>query len=50
MTVRAILKMRPSPQPLSERDLGKANSEYAKLSQSTALRVIGFWQAREKAS
>ena len=50
MTVRSILRMRPSPQPLSERDLGKANSEYAKLSQSTALRVMGFWQAREKAS
>jgi uncharacterized protein (DUF2336 family) len=47
-TVRSILKMRPCPQPLSERDLGKAGTEYAKLSQSTALRVMRFWQAREK--
>jgi hypothetical protein len=47
-TVRAILKMRPSPQPISERDLGKASTEYARLSQSTALRVMRFWQAREK--
>jgi hypothetical protein len=50
MTVRSILKMRPCPLPISERDLGKANSEYAKLSQQTAVRVMGFWQAREKAS
>jgi hypothetical protein len=49
MTVRSILKMRPCPLPISERDLGKANSEYAKLSQQTAVRVMGFWQAREKA-
>jgi hypothetical protein len=50
MTVRSILKMRPCPLPISERDLGKANGEYAKLSQQTAVRVMGFWQAREKAS
>jgi hypothetical protein len=50
MTVRSILKMRPCPLPISERDLGKANSEYAKLSQQTAVRVMGFWQAREKTS
>ena len=50
MTVRSILKMRPCPLPISERDLGKANSEYARLSQQTAVRVMGFWQAREKAS
>jgi uncharacterized protein (DUF2336 family) len=47
-TVRSILKIRPSPQPMTERDLGRASTEYAKLSQSTALRVMGFWQAREK--
>jgi hypothetical protein len=50
MTVRSILKMRPCPLPISERDLGKANGEYAKLSQQTAVRVMSFWQAREKAS
>lgn len=50
MTVRSILKMRPGPLPISERDLGKANGEYAKLSQQTAARVMNFWQAREKAS
>ncbi len=50
MTVRSILKMRPSPQPISERDLGKANIEYSRLSQSTALRVMGFWQARDKSA
>jgi len=48
--VRAILKTRPTPQPISERDLGKAATEYARLSQSTALRVMKFWQAREKAT
>lgn len=47
-TVRTILKMRPCPQPASERELGKAGTEYSKLSQSTALRVMRFWQAREK--
>lgn len=46
--VRTILKTRPCPQPISERDLGKAGIEYAKLSQQTALRVMGFWQAKEK--
>ncbi|HVT54753.1 MAG TPA: DUF2336 domain-containing protein [Xanthobacteraceae bacterium] len=50
MTVRSILKTRPCPMPISERELGKANSEYAKLSQQTAVRVMSFWQAREKAS
>lgn len=46
--VRTILKTRPCPQPISERDLGKAGIEYAKLSQQTALRVMSFWQAKEK--
>lgn len=46
-TVRNILKNRPSPQPISERDLNKAATEYDKLSQATALRVMRFWHARE---
>lgn len=46
-TVRNILKNRPSPQPISERDLNKAATEYEKLSQATALRVMRFWHARD---
>lgn len=46
-TVRNILKNRPAPQPISERDLGRAAIEYEKLSQTTALRVMRFWHARD---
>lgn len=46
-TVRNILKNRPAPQPISERDLQKAATEYEKLSQATALRVMRFWHARD---
>ena len=45
-TVRAILEARKS-QGCAEHDIVAAEAEYAKLSASTAARVLRFWQVRQ---
>jgi len=49
-TVRAIIKMKSAVHPISETDFEPIRVEYAKLSISTAGRVLRFWQIHEKAS
>jgi len=47
-TVRTILKMKSADHPISEMDLEPIRTEYAKLSMSTAGRVLRFWRVHEK--
>jgi uncharacterized protein (DUF2336 family) len=45
-TVDAILQHRGVHHALTEHDRDKMRAEYAKLSQATAQRLLGFWQAQ----
>ena len=45
-TVSAILTHRRRDHPIGAHELEQANAEFAKLSKSTAQRLLGFWQAR----
>lgn len=47
LTVSTILHNRFIHQSLTDREREKLSEEYARLSQATAQRVLGFWQARE---
>jgi uncharacterized protein (DUF2336 family) len=49
-TVHAILKARGTRVPVSEGELEQAKTDYAKLSQATAQRVLRYWQVRETAA
>lgn len=46
-TVRAILEMRGTRSAISEHDIESAAVEFAKLSKSTAGRVLRFWRVRQ---
>jgi len=45
--VSTILQNRFVNQSLTDRERESLSEEYARLSQATAQRVLGFWQARE---
>jgi uncharacterized protein (DUF2336 family) len=47
LTVSTILQNRFVNQSLTDRERESLSEEYARLSQATAQRVLGFWQARE---
>jgi uncharacterized protein (DUF2336 family) len=47
LTVSTILQNRFLNQSLTDRERESVSEEYARLSQATAQRVLGFWQARE---
>ncbi len=47
LTVSTILHNRLPNQSLTNRERESLSEEYARLSQATAQRVLGFWQARE---
>ena len=47
LTVRALLELRARHNALATHDLEAAASEYGKLSQATAARVLRFWQVRQ---
>lgn len=47
LTVSTILQNRFANQSLTDRERESLSEEYARLSQATAQRVLGFWQARE---
>jgi hypothetical protein len=49
-TVQAIYKARGTRRPISDGDLGQARVDYAKLTQTTAQRVLRYWQVRETTS
>jgi uncharacterized protein (DUF2336 family) len=49
-TVRAILNCRSVGGTMSDQDVDTARTEYSKLSQSNAKRVLRFWQVRQTAS
>jgi uncharacterized protein (DUF2336 family) len=49
-TVRSILEMRGSRLAAGEHDIESASAEYARLSASTAQRVLRFWQVRQSTS
>jgi hypothetical protein len=49
-TVRVILNCRAVGGTMSDGDIDSARTDYAKLSQNTAQRVIRFWQVRKSAS
>ena len=44
LTVAAILRHRPLPQPIRERSLWQADLDYGRLSRETAQRTVRFWQ------
>ena len=48
MTVEAILRHRPLPQPIGEKSLWQANLDYGRLSRETAQRTIRFWQLHNR--
>ena len=45
-TVDTILHNRFVHHPLTDRDRENLSADYSRLSQATAQRVLGFWQAR----
>ncbi len=45
-TVRTILTCRSINRTMTEHDLNSARTEYDKLSQSSAQRILGFWQVK----
>ena len=47
LTVSTILQNRFLNQSLTDREREALSEEYARLSQATAQRVLGFWQARD---
>jgi hypothetical protein len=49
-TVRAILNCRSVGGTMSDQDVDTARTEYFKLSQVNAKRVLRFWQVRQTAS
>jgi uncharacterized protein (DUF2336 family) len=49
-TVRVILTCRSIGRTMSDQDLDAARSDYYKLSQSNAQRVLRFWQVRQATS
>jgi uncharacterized protein (DUF2336 family) len=49
-TVRVILTCRSIGRTMSDQDLDAARSDYYKLSQSNAQRVLRFWQVRQTTS
>jgi Uncharacterised protein conserved in bacteria (DUF2336) len=49
-TVAAVLKHRHPHHSISDHDLHVAKTEFIRLSQQTAQRVLRFWQAREASS
>ena len=49
-TVHAIFKARGTRRPLGETDLENAKSDYTRLTQTTAQRVLRYWQVRETTS
>ncbi len=49
-TVRMILNCRSAGRIASDQDIDSARIDYAKLSASTAQRVLRFWQVRQTAS
>jgi uncharacterized protein (DUF2336 family) len=48
MTVEAILRHRPLPQPIGEKSVWQANLDYGRLSRETAQRTIRFWQLHNR--
>jgi uncharacterized protein (DUF2336 family) len=50
LTVRVILNCRSVGRPMSDQDIDTARTEYFKLSQNNAKRVLRFWQVRQTAS
>jgi len=48
-TVREILRTRFSHHTVSEADLTQSKEHYLELSQSSALRLLRFWQVRTTA-
>jgi len=49
-TVRMILTCRSVGRTMSDQDLDAARTDYYKLSQNNAKRVLRFWQVRQTAS
>lgn len=49
-TVRAILASRYIARPVADQTLDAARSDYSKLSQAGAGRILRFWQVRQTAS
>jgi hypothetical protein len=49
-TVRAILTCRSLGRTMSDQDLDSARTDYYKLSQNNAQRVLRFWQVRQTIS
>jgi uncharacterized protein (DUF2336 family) len=49
-TVRAIMSCRSIGRTMSDQDLDSARTDYYKLSQSNAQRVLRFWQVRQTTS
>jgi uncharacterized protein (DUF2336 family) len=49
-TVNAILEHRPGRHSLSDQDRDKLKADYSRLSQATAQRLLGFWQAQAAVS
>jgi uncharacterized protein (DUF2336 family) len=50
LTVRAILNGRSAGSAIADHDLDQAKADYAKLAQSSAQRVLRFWQVRQTAA
>jgi uncharacterized protein (DUF2336 family) len=50
VTVRAILELRGRQNAIAPHDMDAAMKEFAKLSPSTAARVLRFWQVRQTAT
>jgi hypothetical protein len=49
-TVRVILNCRSVGGAMSDQDVDTARTEYSKLSQNNAKRVLRFWQVRQTTS
>jgi len=49
-TVNAILETKIAHHPVSERDLAAAKTDYLRFSQSSAQRILRFWQVRTTTS
>ena len=48
LVVEALLRHRPSPQPIGEKSLWQANLDYGRLSRETAQRTVRFWQLHNR--
>jgi uncharacterized protein (DUF2336 family) len=49
-TVHAILKARATRSPMTEAEFEQAKTDYSRLSQPTAQRILRYWQVREAAA